>query len=530
MRAQGFDVVIVGAGSAGCALAARLSADESCTVLLLEAGSGRWRPESRVPALYSRLFRTAADWAYRTEPQPELNGRRLYWPRGRMLGGSSTMNDMVYVRGNAADFDGWAAAGNPGWDHAGLLPAFEAAEAQLWPDGDPDRGEHRWRAPRTADFLAAAERAGLVRNPDLNGPGQDGVGRHRVAQRRGVRCSAADAYLRPIAARPNLTVVTGAQVTGLVFCGPRVVGVRWLRRGRAEYARAGSEVVLCGGAINTPALLLASGIGDGADLHRLGIPVRADLPGVGRNLQDHLMIPMCRRAAEPTSLLDGRRPVNVAHYLLHRRGPLTSNIGQAGGFVRSRPGLAAPDVQLVFAPVLLDGIRDERVSEPREHGYSIGAVLLQPGSRGRITLRRADPLARPVIDPGYLSDPADLDTLVRGVRLALRIGATGPLAGAARAPHPLTDAGDDAVIRAIRAGVDTMFHPVGTCRMGPAADPGAVVDPTLAVHGVDGLRVADASVMPTITRGNTHAPTTAIAERAAMLLRGQPQPSVAGRS
>lgn len=242
------------------------------------------------------------------------------------------------------------------------------------------------------------------------------------------------------------------------------------------------------------------------------------------------MIPMCWRAAEPTSLLDGRRPVNVAHYLLHRRGPLTSNIGQAGGFVRSRPGLAAPDVQLVFAPVLLDGIRDERVSEPREHGYSIGAVLLQPGSRGRITLRRADPLARPVIDPGYLSDPADLDTLVRGVRLALRIGATAPLAGAARAPHPLTDAGDDAVIRAIRAGVDTMFHPVGTCRMGPAADPGAVVDPTLAVHGVDGLRVADASVMPTITRGNTHAPTTAIAERAATLLRGQPQPSVAGRS
>ncbi|HEY7816520.1 MAG TPA: GMC family oxidoreductase N-terminal domain-containing protein, partial [Nakamurella sp.] len=267
------------------------------------------------------------------------------------------MNDMIYVRGNAADFDGWAAAGNNGWDHASMLPAFRAVEAQLWEDRGAERGEHRWLAPRTADFLAATERAGLTRNDDVNGPVQDGVGPHRVTQRRGRRCSAADAHLRSVADRRNLTIVTGARGTGLVFCGRRVVGVRWVHRGQAEHARAPAEVVLCGGAVNTPALLMVSGIGDATDLRRLGIEVRADLPGVGRNLQDHLMMPVCWRSAEPTSLLDGRRPSRIAEYLVRRRGPLTSNIGQAGAFVRSRPGLDAPDLQLVFAPVLLDGIR-----------------------------------------------------------------------------------------------------------------------------------------------------------------------------
>ena len=525
MRAQGFDFIVVGAGSAGCAIAARLAADESRQVLLLEAGGRGRRPETVVPALYSRLFRSSVDWAYRTEPQAELNGRRLFWPRGRMLGGSSAMNDMVYVRGNAADFDGWAAQGNDGWDHASLLPYFRAAEADLW--GRSGGSADRWTAPRTADFLAAAERAGLTGNDGFNGEHQEGVGRHQVAQLRGRRVSAADVYLRPVADRANLTVVTGARVTGLVYCGQRVVGVRWVRHGHAEHARATSEVVLSGGAVNTPALLMASGIGDAAELRRLGIDVRADLPGVGRNLQDHLMVPMCWRSVEPTSLIDGRRPGRILEYLRHRSGPLSSNIGQAGAFVRSRSGLDAPDLQLVFAPVLLDGIRDERVVEPTEHGYSIGAVLLQPGSRGRITLRSADPLAAPRIDPGYLTDPADLATLVRGVRLALRIGGTAPLAGAAKAPHRLADADDDQLIRAIRAGIDTMFHPVGTARMG--CDEFAVVDSTLAVHGVEGLRVADASVMPTITRGNTHAPVTAIAERAAdLILRGTPVPQTAG--
>ncbi len=523
MRAQGFDVIVVGGGSAGCAVAARLSEDESRTVLLLEAGGGGRRPETMVPALYSRLMRSSADWAYRTEPQPELTGRRLFWPRGRMLGGSSAMNDMVYVRGNPADFDDWAAQGNPGWDHRSLLPYFRRAEDQQrgadryhGTGGPTPVGDGRFVAPRTADFLAAAAAAGLARNDDFNGPVQDGVGLHQVTQRRGRRCSAADAYLRPIRDRRNLTVVTRARVTGLVFCGTRVVGVRWLRRGQAEHARASGEVVLCGGAVNTPALLLTSGIGDAGDLRRHGITVRADLPGVGRNLQDHLMVPVCWRSAEQTSLIDGHRPRALADYLLRRGGPLASNLGQAGAFVRTGSDLDAPDLQLVFAPVLLDTVRDERVTEPTEHGYSIGAILLRPASRGRIDLRSSDPLAAPAIRPGYLSDPADLTTLVQGVRLALRIGATQPLAGAARRPHELADASDDDVIGMIRSTVDTMFHPVGTCRMG--ADEGAVVDPTLAVRGIDGLRVADASVMPTITRGNTNAPTTAIAERAADLI------------
>lgn len=527
MRAQGYDFVVVGAGSAGCTIAARLAADESRTVLLLEAGGRRRRPESVVPALYSRLFRSSVDWAYRTEPQAELNGRRLFWPRGRMLGGSSAMNDMVYVRGNPADFDGWAAQGNDGWDYSSLLPHFQAAESRLWGPGGPADEDSRWLAPRTADFLTAAGRVGLRHNDGFNGDDQDGVGRHQVSQLGGRRVSAADAYLRPLKNRANLTVVTGAQVTGLIYCGPRVVGVRWVRHGQAEHARATSEVVLSGGAVNTPALLMASGIGDAAELGRLGIDIKVDLPGVGRNLQDHLMVPACWRSIEPTSLLDGRRARRIVEYLRHRRGPLGSNIGQAGAFVRSRLGLEAPDLQLVFAPVLLDGIRDERVVEPTEHGYSIGAVLLQPGSRGRISLRSANPLTRPRIDPGYLTDPADLATLVRGVRLALQIGGTAPLARAAKAAHRLADADDDQLISAIRAGVDTMFHPVGTCRMG--SDELAVVDPLLAVHGVEGLRVADASVMPTITRGNTHAPVTAIAERAAdLILRGAPARQEAG--
>ena len=521
MRPQGFDVIVVGAGSAGCALAAGLATDPSVSVLLLEAGSGRRRPESAVPALYSRLFRSRMDWAYRTEPQAQLGGRRLFWPRGRTLGGSSAINDMVYVRGNPADFDGWAAAGNPGWDHASLRPHFAAVEHRLWGDGGPD-AEDRWTAPRTADFLAAAERVGLTRNDGFNGAAQDGVGRHQVTQRRGRRVSAADAYLRPAPA--NLTVLTGARVTGLDFCGSRVVGVRWLRHGHSEHARATGEVVLTGGAVNTPALLMTAGIGDADALRRLGIQVRADRPGVGRELQDHLMVPMCWRSVEPTSLLDGRRPARVVEYLRHSRGPLASNIGQAGAFVRSRPDLAAPDLQLVFAPVLLDGVRDDRVVEPTEHGYSIGAILLQPGSRGRIGLHSADPLDRPVIAPNYLTDPDDLATLVRGVRLALRIGATTPLAGAARDPHPLAGASDAAIERVIRTSADTMFHPVGTCRMGPASDRGAVVDATLAVHGVDCLRVADASIMPTITRGNTHAPVSAIADRAAALILAAHRP------
>ncbi|MET0863205.1 MAG: GMC family oxidoreductase N-terminal domain-containing protein [Nakamurella sp.] len=523
MRPLGFDYIIVGSGSAGCVLAARLSADPNVTVLLLEAGGTARRVESVVPALYPRLFRSSVDWAYRTEVQDRLNGRRLFWPRGRMVGGSSRMNDMVYIRGNRADYDRWHTLGNDGWDYRSVLPYFRRSEnQQRGPSefhgvgGPLDVSDLRYVHPRTLDFLAAAGATGLDRNDDFNGAEQVGVGLHQVNQLAGRRSSAASGFLRPALGRTNLTVVTGAHAGRVLFAANRAVGVQWMRHGRLETATADAEVVLSGGSVNTPALLMLSGVGDATALAAIGIRPRVDLPGVGRNLQDHLMVPVSWRSAEQSSLLDGKSARSVLSYATRRTGPLASNLGQAGAFTSTGPEAAAPDTQLVFAPVLLDDVRDDRVVEPTEHGYSIGSVLLQPASRGEVTLSSANPADRPVVRPGYLTEPGDLETLVRGVRLALAIGGSQPLAGAARDRHALAGASRGELEQFIRANVDTMFHPVGTCAMGTGDD--AVVDPDLRVKGLDGLRVVDASVMPTVTRGNTHAPTTMIAERAADLL------------
>lgn len=524
-RESTFDYIVVGAGSAGCVLAARLSEDPSVRVLLLEAGPAGRRPQAVVPAAYTTLFGTSRDWGYHTEAQQALGQRRVSWPRGRMLGGSSAMNDMVYIRGNRADFDAWSAAGNQGWGYPDVLPAFCRSEDQQrgasvyhGVGGPMAVSDPRYVHPRTWDFLDAAAATGLVGNDDFNGDHQDGVGLHQVTQRRGWRCSA-DAFLRPASRRRNLTVTAGAHVTRVIFSGRTASGVQWLSSGRQHRAWADREVVLCGGTVNTAQLMMLSGLGAPDHLRGHAIEVVAELPGVGDNLQDHLMVPLSWLSREQSSLLDSRSARSVLAYVWGRRGPLSSNIGQAGAFVRTSGG-EAPDVQLVFAPVLLDSVRDDGVAEPTEHGFSIVVALLQPESRGTIRLRSGDPFTAPAIQPNYLSVADDHDTLLRGLELALNIGCADPLCRSRHSRRSTTPAVAADLTRYVRVMADSMFHPVGSCRMG--VDPAAVVDEQLRVHGVRQLRVADASVMPIITRGNTHAPTTMIAERAAELIVSGP--------
>ncbi|MGV1008395.1 MAG: GMC family oxidoreductase [Dermatophilaceae bacterium] len=523
-----YDYVVIGGGSAGCVLAARLSEDLDVTVLLLEAGPSERRPEVAVPLLFPRLFGTRRDWGYRTEPQAALDGRALYWPRGRMLGGSSSLNDMVWIRGHRSDYDGWAAAGATGWSFADLLPYFRRAED--CPDGTPAYhgvdgpvrvAQRRDMLAASRAFLSAAELLGVAGNDDPNGERQDGAFGYPVSQRRGQRESAATAYLRPAMRRRNLTVRAGALVLGIDVQGGRATAVRWVSDGRAHRVVAAREVLLCAGAIGSAHILLRSGIGPADELAAHGIRSVHDLPGVGRNLVDHPVVPASFRASAG-SLLAAQSAGAVARYLLRRSGPLASNVAQAGAFVRTEEGLAAPDLQLTFGPVFLGDVGDSHVVAPSEHGVTLGAILLRPASRGRITLRSADPVAPPRIDPAYLTDDADAGPLLRGLRLLLELAGTPALRPYAQTRHAPADTSAAGLLAHLRATTTTMFHPVGTCRMG--SDPAAVVDPTLRVRGLDGLRVVDASVMPAIPGGNTNAPTIALAERAADLLRGRVAP------
>ncbi len=498
------DTVVVGAGSAGCLLAARLSEDAGRDVLVLEAGGDDRRTEIRVPAAFSKLFRSDVDWGYETEPQEELAGRRVYWPRGKVVGGTSSLNAMIAIPGHVADYDGWQELGADGWSWAGVAPVLERVEASLGLE------EQRDPNPLTRAFLAAAAEAGIPASPQLAPTRLDGVRLTRVTQRRGRRHSAADAYLRPALARPNLTLVTGAYATRVVAEGRRAVGVEYVREGRTEIVRAG-EVVLAGGAINSPQLLLLSGIGPGAELARHGIPQWHELPGVGGNLEDHLTGGILVESPTRHSLYTAERPLELLRYLLLRKGKLTSNLGEAAAFVRTRADLAAPDLELLFVPVLFE---EEGLVPPRGHGFTLAATLLQPRSSGQVTLRSADPFEAPAIDPRYLSDPDDLRTLVAGTELARRIVALPAFAGLA---GPELQPGDQPVEESIRERAQSLYHPVGTCRMG--SDPFAVVDPELRVRGVDGLRVVDASVLPRVPRGHTHLPTLVVAERAAELMR-----------
>lgn len=518
-----YDYIIVGAGSAGCVLANRLSADPDVTVLLLEAGEPDSLRELGIPAAAPTLFETSLDWSYQTEPQEYLNNDRLKWPRGKVLGGSSSINLMIYVRGNRLDYDGWEASGAHGWGFSGVTPYFkrsehqERGESDLHGTGGPlDVADLRSVNPLSSAFVDAAVEAGFPRNADFNGPVQDGAGFYQVTQRNGKRASASTAFLAPVRSRPNLTVRTNCHVTRVVIEDAVATGVEWAHDGQRDTERAGREVILSGGTINSPQLLMLSGVGPADHLRDLHLPVAVDLPGVGQNLHDHLLVPVIYESTQPVSMASAGSIRDLASYFLLGKGPLSSNIAEAGGFARSKADLASPDLQFNCAPVYFMTRGHEM---PEGHGFSLSTQILNPASRGAIRLRSSDPFAPPVIQPNYLADESDLELFVEGVRRARDISQAGPFdefRGAEVWPGPERTS-DDELKAFIRATAEGAMHPVGTCRMG--IDDEAVVDPSLRVRGIQGLRVVDASIMPVITRGNTNAPAMMIAEKGADLIR-----------
>ncbi|MET8545252.1 GMC family oxidoreductase N-terminal domain-containing protein [Kitasatospora sp. NPDC004799] len=514
-----YDYVVVGAGTAGSVLAARLSEDPDVRVAVIEAGGPDTAPEVHVPAAFPQLFKSALDWDLDSDPEPGLGGRRAYLPRGRMFGGSSSMNAMIYIRGSRADYDGWAAAGATGWSYDEVLRYFRRAE-------DNERGEDAFHGvggpltvsdgrsghPLCSAFVRAAEQAGHKANEDFNGESQFGVGRYQLTQRGGLRCSAAVAYLHPALERPNLTVLPHARAHRVLVEGGRATGVEVERGGTVETVRAEREVILAAGAYESPKLLLLSGIGPAADLAAFGIEVVRDLP-VGRGLQDHYMTMLnFRTGAE--SLIAAATPGNAALLQDEGRGPLSSNVGEAGGFFRSREDLAAPDLQFHAAPVLF---HQEGLGAATEHGFAFGPCVLAPTSRGAVTLRSPRPDAAPRIVHNYLVTAEDRKAIVSGIRIALEIAAQPAVADLVTGPFGdlPSPAGSDADLLAWaqRAG-QTLYHPTSTCAIG------SVVDPELRVFDVEGLRVVDASVFPSVPRGNTNAPTVMAAEKAADLVKG----------
>ncbi len=518
-----FDYVIVGAGSAGCVLANRLTASGQHHVLLLEAGGEDKKQEIHIPAAFSKLFKSELDWNYSTEPEPEMDNRTMYWPRGKVLGGCSSINAMIYIRGNVLDYDHWAELGNPGWSYKEVLPYFKKAENQErgassyhGVGGPLNVADLRDPNPLSRAFIQAAQECGYPLNPDFNTATQDGFGFFQVTQKGGRRNSTAVAYLKPARNRPNLTVETNALATAILFEGQRAVGVRYLQNGQTKEARADREVILAGGAINSPQLLMLSGVGPAGHLAEYGLPVVRDLPGVGQNLQDHLIAGAVYSCTQPLSLAHAEKFGQLAKFLLQGKGMLTSNVAEAGGFLKTRPDLAMPDIQFHFAPAYFVNHGFQKIEGD---GFSVGAILVHPRSRGRLCLKSPDPQAAPAIFANYASDPEDMDTLIKGVQIARKIAHSAALAPYRKeevfpSRTPLDD--DETIRNVIRQLAATLYHPVGTCKMGN--DPLAVVDSKLRVHGLDGLRVIDASIMPLIPGGNTNAPTIMIAEKGADMI------------
>jgi choline dehydrogenase len=532
------DFVIVGGGTAGCVLANRLSADSRTQVAVLEAGEEASSPWIRMPAGVAKLFHHPdLNWRYRTEPEQALGGRRLYWPRGKVLGGTSSINGMTFVRGQAADYDSWSALTGGAWSWSTVLPYFKRIEdspfgtSELRGSGGPLRIGHVLdRHPLSEAFLQSSIAAGVAHNDDYNGATQDGISFTQVMMRDGVRSSAESAYLAPVRGRANLRVLTRTLVRRILVENGRAIGVEFEGERGLETIRARREVLLCGGTVASPQLLLLSGIGDARALERLGIPVACDLPAVGRNLQEHVRVSVVYRTRLPSFNREARglRLVgHVARYVLGKKGLLAVTASQVNGFVRSSPEVDRPDLQLVFRPSSGDYVQGRYVV----HGYQgVMAMvgLLRPRSRGHIALSSADPQATPSIVVGHLTDRADYDPLLRGVALLRRIAATPPLADCVlEEVRPGTAVNDDASLREyIRNTVDSLYHAVGTCAMG--ASPDSVTTPELRVRGVSGLRVVDASVMPLVPSGNTTAAVLMIAERASELIlhaMSEPQPA-----